>query len=381
MIENFEFHNPTRIIFGKGTLPQIGPAIKARGCQRVLLLAGSGSIQKNGVYEAVCQGLKEAGVQWVELWGVRPNPVLSKVREAIELARNNQVEAILAVGGGSVLDSAKVVAAGFYLEDVWEVFERRAAIERALPLFTVLTLSATGSEMNCAAVLTNETGRKKWAVVHPGLFPVASVIDPSVQMSLPWTQTVNGGMDALAHIMEYYFLGRTEEVTIALDEALMRTVIRVVDLLQKDPTDYDSRANLAWSATLALNGISGVALKGGDWATHQIEHGLSACYPEVAHGMGLGILFPAWIQYLQSCNRPQFQRWAREVWNGDSVEAGIANMKATLTRWGAPTSLRQLGITKPELKTIAANACMVGLLGQLKPLALADVESILELAW
>jgi alcohol dehydrogenase YqhD (iron-dependent ADH family) len=380
-MENFEFFSPTRVIFGKGTISRIGDEVSRHGCRRVLMIAGGGSIKGNGVYDRTVQSLKSAGIEIVEFWGVRPNPVLSTVYAAIQMARETQVEAILAVGGGSVVDSAKAVAGGFYLKDIWEAFENKVIIETALPLFVILTLSATGSEMNAFAVVTKEEGNKKWAVGSPVLFPVISIIDPSVQIGLPWPQTVNGGVDALSHIMEFYFLGRVEETTIALDESLMKTIIRTLDRLQADPGDYDNRANLAWAATLALNGVSGAALQEGDWATHMIEHGLSALHPEVAHATGLGILFPAWIQHVEYCNPLQFRRWAERVWETASVEEGLIRMKNTLKRWKAPTALSEVGVKRDEIKSIADNVMLRAPLGKLKSLSRQDVEAILELAW
>ena len=192
-MDNFTFYNPTRIIFGKDTVRQIGGVIKEAGCRRILLVAGGGSIKKNGVYDTVVRSLYAAGIEWVEAWGVQPNPVLSKAREIIELARKEQVEAVLAVGGGSVIDTAKSVAAGVILPDIWAAFERQVEVTRALPIFVVLTMSGTGSEMDPLAVLTHEGEVKKWVLRSPALFPKTSIIDPTVQFSLPWHQTVNRG--------------------------------------------------------------------------------------------------------------------------------------------------------------------------------------------
>jgi alcohol dehydrogenase len=378
---SFEFYNPTKIIFGNDTIPQIGTSLKSYQIGKVLLLAGSGSIRKNGVYATISESLQAAGIQWVEHWGVQPNPVLSTVNEAIRKAKEAQVDAILAVGGGSVIDSAKAVAAGCCMEDVWDAFARKAFIQKALPLFVVLTLSATGSEMNPFTVITKEDEQKKWATASPVLYPTVSIIDPSVQMSLPWNQTVNGGLDAMAHILEFYVLGTDEEATLALDEALMRTVLQAVDQLQENPGNYAARSNLAWSATLALNGISGTQLRGGDWSTHMIEHGLSALHPEVAHGTGLGILFPAWIRYMEPHNPAQFQRWARQVWGADSLNEALEKLKSRWIQWGTPTSLRELGVREEELSAIADNVWLAAPLGQLKPLTRQDIEEILKLAF
>ncbi len=378
---NFEFYNPTRILFGRNTLEQIAPCIQSRRIGKVLLLAGGGSIRDNGVYHAVSSSLRAAGIQWVEHWGVQPNPILSTVQEAVQRAREFQAEAILAVGGGSVIDSAKAVAAGCCMDNVWDAFARKSFIEKALPLFVVLTLSATGSEMNPFTVITKEDERKKWATASPALYPTVAIIDPAVQMTLPWIQTVNGGLDAIAHILEFYVMGTDEETTIALDEALMRSVIQAVDQLQEDPSRYPARANLAWAATLALNGISGTQLRGGDWSTHMIEHGLSAVHPEVAHGTGLGILFPAWLRYMEPHNPAQFRRLARQVWAADSLNEGLERMKSKWKQWGTPTALRELGVRAEEIPQIADNVWMAAPLGQLKSLSRKDVEEILKLAY
>jgi alcohol dehydrogenase len=379
VMENFSFQNPVKIIFGKNTISRIGPKIKAAGFNKILLLCGGGSIKKNGVYDQVSKSLNSQGIETVEVWGVRPNPILSKVREAIQVAREKNVQAILAVGGGSVIDSAKSIAAGFYLDDVWAAFEDKLDIVRALPLFTVLTVSGAASEMNQWAVLTNEVEKKKWSIGAEVLFPVLTIIDPSVQMSLPWLQTVAGAMDAIAHLLENYFMGADQETTLAIDEALMRTIIRMTDALQKNPKDYDSRANLVWAAGLAHAGLSSVAMKGGDWSAHGIEHGVSALHPEVAHGAGLGVIFPAWILYQQKVNPPIFKRWAKNVMAAATVAQAVNKFRALLKKWQAPVWLPDLGIKKTEIKAIAQNANGRGTLGNLKKLSLKDIQDILKL--
>lgn len=379
-MEKFTFHNPTQVIFGKGTVSEIGEAIRQRGYKKVLLLAGGGSIQKNGVYTAVAESTRKAGVECIEVWGIRVNPVLSKVREAIGIAKREKVEAILAVGGGSVVDSGKAVAAGCCVEDVWATFEAKSAVNEALPLFTVLTLSATGTEMNEFAVITNEDEKKKWAIGGPGLFPAVSIVDPTVQFSLPWVQTAYGAIDALSHIMEFHFIGKTEETTIALNESVMRTIIKVTDRLQEEPNDYDARASLAWATTLALNGLSGVGLQGGDWSTHMLEHAVSAEHPEVVHAGGLAVLFPAWILHLQASNPVGFRRWAKEVWDGVSVEDAVTKMRQKYEQWGVPTTLSGLGIEEGEFATIVDNVSREGTMGALKELTREDLLAILKRA-
>ncbi len=385
-MENFTFHNPTKIIFGKKTIKQIGREISKNNHKKVLFIAGGGSIKTNGVYQAVAESLEKHGLQWTEVWGVVPNPVLSKVNQARALALKWGADAVLAVGGGSVIDTAKAAAAGVYLSDVWDAFSGKAFVEKALPVYTVLTLSATGSEMNGNAVITKEDDQKKWPVGSPALYPKVSIIDPRVQYTLPWNQTVNGAVDALSHIMEYYFVGRTQETTLALDEALCRTVIQATDKLQKDAEDYDARADLAWSATLALNGLSGVGLAGGDWSAHFIEHGISALFPKVAHGAGLAVIFPAWILFMHKENPNTFQRWAKNVWRKDSVQDAVKAMREKYQAWGAPVTLTELGASDRDVNRITdkvmefAEQWHEARLARLKNLGHEGVRAILGLA-
>lgn len=374
----FTFYNPTKVIFGKGKISELGKEMAF--VKKALLVAGSGSIKKNGVYEQVAKSLEANGVEWVEVWGVKPNPTLAKVREMIEVAKKEKVDAILAVGGGSVIDASKTVAAGVFLEDVWNAFEGKAIVKKALPLFVVLTLSATGSEMNRGAVITNEEEKKKWSFVGEALFPRVSIIDSSVQATLPKNQTAYGAIDGLSHVMENYFVGKKEETTLAVDEALMKTMISECDKLMANQNDEDARANLAWALTLALNGISGVGLKGGDWASHGIEHAISAFHTRIAHGEGLAIVFPAWITYVHKNNPETFKRWAENVWNAGTVEEAVKKMKAKYAWWGVATSLRRVGISEAEIPALAENAFQSGRVGQVKQLGKKDIEEILKLA-
>ncbi|MFW6276260.1 MAG: iron-containing alcohol dehydrogenase [Bacteroidota bacterium] len=380
-MENFIYYNPVKILFGKDTINELGFEIKKAAYERVLLLAGGGSIKTNGVYEQVCESLKSEEIDWVEKWGVRPNPILSHAREAIDIAKNENIEAVIAVGGGSVIDEAKAVAAGFYLKDVWQAYEGKRRVKEALPIFTVLTLSATGSEMNSFSVLTNEEENKKWSMGGKPLFPKVSIIDPSVQMSLPERQTINGGIDALSHIMEYYFQGSSKEYTSELAEAMMRSVINSVDELKKDPANYQSRANLCWGASLALNGLTGAGMQKGEWAVHGIEHGISALFPNVAHAEGLAVLFPAWISYVKDFNKPQFEKWAKNVWNADTIDVAIEKMISKFMEWDAPVKLGDLGIASHDIPAIADNSLMKsGELGNLNKLKRDDIINILRLA-
>jgi len=249
---NFTFYTPTRVLFGVGRIKEIRSEIKKSNVKKVLLVAGGGSIKKNGVYDTVIASLQEQGIDWVELWGVVPNPVLSKVMEGISLAKESGVDGVLAVGGGSVIDTAKAIASGIYLDDVWASFLGKEKIKQALPLFVVLTISATGSECNGNFVITNEETKQKLGNHSPLVYPKVSIIDPSVQRTLPWNQTANGACDALSHIMESYFSGGGNETTLYVDEALTKAIIDATDKLMLNEDDLEARANLAWAATLAL---------------------------------------------------------------------------------------------------------------------------------
>ena len=375
---SYNFYNPTKLVFGDDTIKQIGSLIKANGYKKVLLIAGGGSIKKNGVYDEVIKSFQENEINWVENWGVKPNPNLDKVYECINLAKKEDVEAVVAVGGGSVIDTTKIVAAGVYCEDVWNVFERTERITKALPIFTVLTLSATASEMNCSAVITNEQEQKKWGTGHPLLFPKVSIIDPSAQNSLPWNQTVNGALDAMAHILEFYFMGTYEETVIAVNEALLNSIIKAVGKLKLKEDDTISRANLAWAATMALNGTSGAGLKGGDWSCHDMEHSISSLYPAVAHGAGLGVLFPAWMEYVVKSNPVQFERFSKNIWQCDELEDATEKFRKTIKTWQGVTKLRDLGVKEEDIELLAKMTTARGNIGRLQELNQKDVENILR---
>ncbi len=387
-MKNFVFYNPTKILFGKGFLKKTGLEILNFGSKKVLLLYGRGSIFKNGAYNTVVDSLKANKIDFVEIGGVKPNPTLSKVNEVIEFAKKNQVDSILAVGGGSVIDSAKAVAAGYYYDgDVWDFFERKSVVKKALPIFVVLTISATGSEMNSGGVITNEKEQKKWAFGSPLLFPKFSVIDPTVQFSLPWSQTANGIIDAMAHIFELYFNGVDKtDIQDEIAEGILRTLIKHSEILRSDPTNYESRSQVAWSATLALNGLNSSGRGRGDWASHMIEHSLSAFY-DISHGEGLGIIMPAWMEYLYKNDIRKFSRFAEKVFyvnfpnKAKQAFEGISKLRNFISSLNKPTRLREIGIKKEDISKIAKNASLSLPFGSLKTLTYDDIVSILELAF
>ena len=387
-MNNFKFQNPTKVIFGKDTISQLGKEISSCGIEKVLLLYGKGSIFKNGSYDAVVKSLKDNNISYMELSGVKANPVLSKVKEAISIIKENNLEAIVALGGGSVIDSAKAICAGVKYEgDVWDMFEGKAQVTSALPFFTILTLSATGSEMNSGAVVTNEEEHKKWSFGSPYTYPKVSIIDPTLQFSLPKNQTVNGAIDAMSHVFELYFDGsKNTDVMDEFSEGILRTIIKHVQILINDPTNYESRAQLCWCATLALNGYNGTGRNYGDWASHQIEHSVSAYY-DIAHGAGLAIVFPAWMKYVYKEDIPKFARMGEKLFNiteGSEEERAIKaidSLKDFYRSLGSPVTLKELDIKYEDLGKLADNAAMQAPMGGLKKLDREDILNIYKLAY
>lgn len=387
-MKNFVYENPTKIIFGRETIDKIGCEISSRGIKKILMVYGRNAIKKNGVYDTVLKSLRNANISVIELPGVKSNPVLSKVEEGIELARAQQIEGVLAVGGGSTFDSSKAIAAGtLYDGSVWDFFGRRKEAKAALPIFGVLTISATGSEMNGLGVVTNEQENKKWSLFSPLIYPTVSIIDPSVQTTLPREQTVNGAVDIISHVMELYFDGsRNIDVMDEYSEGIIRTVIKHVQVLLSDPNNYESRAQIAWCATLALNGSNVPGRRGGDFASHAIEHALSV-WTDIAHGAGLAIVFPAWMRYVYKENIQQFVRFGEKIFNiyegsdEERVLQTIDQLKEFYHKIGAPVSMREAGYLEKDLPAIADNVAQLGTIGNLKRLQREDVLEILKLAW
>jgi alcohol dehydrogenase YqhD (iron-dependent ADH family) len=380
-MEAFFFHNPTKVIFGANQIANIGSQMKRDKIDKCILVAGGGSIKQNGVYEQVVHSLEENGVKWVESWGIQPNPTLEKLEEIINLARKEEVQAVLAVGGGSVLDTGKATAAGFYMDDIWNAYIGEDKITKALPIYTVLTLSATGSEMNGNAVITNMQTKEKICVSSGHLYPRLSIIDPAVQNSLPFKHTASGAMDAMAHIFEYYFANDTALSTLAINEALTKTIVESTDRLQANPADINARSNLAWSSTLALNGMTGAGLGYGDWGCHAIEHAISALRPHVSHGEGLGVIFPAWIEYLSEKDPMRFSRWAKEIWGESSATFGVKQMRLKLSAWGMPLSLRDLGLHQEDLPILLDMITKSGSIGNIFKLGRDEIHILLMLCF
>ena len=297
-MNNFTFYAPTMFAFGQGEASRVGALVRQFGGSKVLLVAGGGSVKKNGAYDAVAASLKEAGLPWCELWGVQANPRSGKVYEGIDLARTEGVDFLLAIGGGSVIDTAKAIGMGVpYDGDFWDFFTGKAKIEHTLPIGTVLTISAAGSEGSDSCVITQEDGNLKWGCPKTDLIrPKFSVLDPIYTYSLPDYQLACGAVDMLAHLCERYFTNTPDvALTDRLCEAVMKTIVDAAPKALADHSDYASHADLMWAGMLAHNNSCGIG-RDQDWASHQIEHELSAFY-DCAHGAGLAVIMPAWMRY------------------------------------------------------------------------------------
>ena len=388
-MDNFNFYNPTRILFGRGLEAGVGAEV-ARYSQRILLHFGGGSIKVSGLYDRVIASLREAGIDWMELGGVQPNPRLGLVREGIRLCQDYQLGFVLAVGGGSVIDSAKGIAMGAVTGgDVWDYYIGKREAERALPVGTILTIPAAGSESSTASVLTNEDGWIKRGYNSEVIYPKFSILNPELAFTLPPFQVACGAADILAHLMERYFTNsRNVAFTDRLLEATMRTVIAEAPKVLARPTDYDAWAELMWAGSVAHNNLLNTG-RVGDWGSHDIEHELSGIY-DVAHGAGLAVVFPAWMKHVLEHDVDRFVQWAVRVWNVELdvfdrlavAREGIARLEAFFHRLGLGTSLAGLGIGVDRIDEMAGKCTNGGsrTVGNFVPLDTARVAAILRLA-
>jgi len=385
-MKNFVFHNPTKILFGKDTIPSIGSETVVFG-KKALMVYGQGSIRKNGIYDQVTKSLQDAGVTIVEHSGVRSNPVLSHVHHGIALAKEHRVDAIVAVGGGSVIDSAKAMAAGALVEhDVWKFFIGKKSIKDSLPLTSVLTLAASGSEMNSGMVITNETTKQKFGFANRHLYPKVSILDPTATFSVSPEYTAYGAVDAIAHVLEYYFTNQ-EPYTPVQDHFMEGLVISCMDSCNRvlqNLEDYDARADLMWAATLALNGLTGAGLGKVGFPMHMIEHSLSALY-NVAHGAGLSVVIPGWMAYQAPQAPDKLARFGERVFGITSgsvkkkAAAGIDALLAWFKMVNTPVSLTALHISADDIPRIAENAVALAKIWGMKDYTAEKIEKILKL--
>lgn len=381
-MRDFTFYNPTKIEFGKDKEKQIGAYIAEYGIKKVLLTYGSERIKKDGLFDKVVASLQAQNIEYVELGGIQSNPVLSKVQEGIELAKKEAVDGLLAVGGGSVLDSTKAIAAGaLYDGDVWDFFTFKAPIEKALPVFDIMTLAATGSEMNSFAVVTNEETKQKYFIASPFVAPKVSVINPELQSSVSKDYLVYSAVDIIAHSIEGYFTATYHpDLTASYVEANINTVIKTTEKLLANPQDYDARGEFAWAATNALNGITYPGIEGAVSPNHLIEHAISALH-NVPHGAGLSVVMPAWMKWFYKENEAQFERFAKNIFGLNSAEDGIKALEDWFNKIGSPTRFSQFDIKESDLDAIAQNAYTTsGFFGLSEKYTKEKVLEILKLA-
>lgn len=353
-MNNFQFYNPVKIEFGKGTVAKLGKHIPAGS--KVMVTYGGGSIKSNGVYDAVLAALSNFDV--VEFGGIEPNPSYETLMQAVVLAKAEKVDFLLAVGGGSVVDGTKFIAAAIPFEgDPWDILVKRGAVNSAVAMGAVLTLPATGSEMNSGAVVSKRETREKFAFGSPYTFPKFSILDPEYTFSLPKNQIANGTVDAFIHVMEQYMTyPNTGLVQDRWAEGILLSLIELGPKALANPTDYDVRANLMWAATMALNGIIGVGMPA-DWATHMIGHELTALHG-LAHGVTLAIAYPAMLEVMFEEKKEKLAQYAERVWGitegsaDEKARAAIVKTEAFFNSLGVPTHLKEYGIGDESFQTI-----------------------------
>lgn len=384
---NFNFQNTTEIVFGKGVEEEVGKKVSEYG-KKVLLHYGGASLKKFGLYDRIVKNLTDEGIEIFELGGVLPNPRLSLVREGIKICKNNNIDFILAVGGGSAIDSAKAIGVGVkYDGDVWDFFEKRETVSDTLPLGVVLTIPAAGSETSKSCVLTNEDGWYKKSFSDSIIRPKFTIMNPEVTYTLPAKQTAAGAVDMMSHVLERYFTNEKHvELTDRLSEGVLKTIISNTPKVLDFPENYNARAEIMISSTIAHNGLLDIGRES-DWASHKIEHEISALY-DIAHGAGLAIILPAWMKYVYRTNIDRFVQFANRVWNIDVnfddpeavVLEGIKRTEEFFTSIDMPTRLSQADIDGDKFEEMASRATQNGTLGNFVKLTKEDIINIYKLA-
>lgn len=387
-MNDFCYCSPTRYVFGRGVENTIGKEAREHGFRKVLIVFGGGSARRSGLLDRVEKSLAEAGVEYLELGGIRPNPVDGPVYEGIRMVREAGADALIAVGGGSVIDTAKAIAAGaVYDGDFWDFYSGKATIAKALPLGVVLTIPAAGSEGSGNSVITKESEKRKISIrTDFWLRPKFALMNPELTFTLPAAQTFAGVADMMAHIMERYFSNTADvQTTDRVAEGVLRAIIDVAPRLVDNPSDYQARANIMWAGTLAHNGICGIGRQE-DWASHGLEHELSALYG-VTHGAGLAVVFPAWMEYMSAKHPAKVAQYARRVFDVDEADdysaarEGVRRLRAFFGSLGLPLTLGELGIVNPDMDTLVSRfhenkGNPAGFYYQLRP---ADTRAIYEL--
>ena len=392
-MEQFKYYAPTKILFGKNTEAEVGELCKTQGASKVLVHFGGSSAKKSGLLDRVCGALQEAGLHYVTLGGVVPNPRLSKVYEGIEICRREKVDFILAVGGGSVIDTAKAIAYGLAEpeKDVWELYEHTRTARKCLPVASILTIAAAGSETSNSSVITRVDTHQKRAYNDDISRPKFALMDPELTKTLPDYQTESGCADIMMHTMERYFTnGGNMELTDALAEGLLRTVMKNAVILHTDPANYEARAEVMWAGSLSHNGLTGCGIASGDFMSHKLEHEMGGMF-DVTHGAGLAALWPSWARYVYKDCLPRFVRFARNVMgvttDGTDEEIALKGIDAMVDFYhsiGMPASFHELGIdpTDAQIDEMARRCLEASgsALGSAKKLSLDDMIAIYRAA-
>lgn len=385
---DFKYFAPTKVLFGKNTESKVADLIKEFGGTKVLIHYGGGSVVRSGLLKKVKDTLDSAGISYVELGGAVPNPHLGLVYEGIELCRKEGVDFLLAVGGGSAIDSAKAIGYGLANEgDVWDYYDYKRTVTGCMPLGVILTIAATGSEMSDSSVITKEEGLVKRGYSSDFGRPKFAILNPELTMTLPDYQTACGCTDIMMHTMERYFTnGGNMEITDALAEGLLRTVKKNAIILRDDPKNYDARAEVMWAGSLSHNGLTGCGNDGGDWMTHKLEHELGGLY-DVAHGAGLAAIWGSWARYVYKNCLHRFKRFALNVMDVENTGSdeeialrGIEAMEDFYRSIGMPTNLRELGVNATdEDLVLMAHKCAVGVGGEMGSAKVLNEEAMLEI--
>lgn len=359
-MKDFTYYNPTRIEFGAGKEKNIGKYISEYGVTKVLVVYGSERIKKNGLFDTVTKSLTENRISFESLGGVQSNPLLSKVHEGIKIAKAKGVEAILAVGGGSVLDSSKSIAAGaIYDGDVWDFFTYKAVPNKALKIFDIMTLAATGSEMNNYAVVTKDETKEKFSLAGAATFPTVSIINPELQATVTNDYLAYSAADIFAHSLDMYLSATyLPEYIAGYIENILKTVVNTTEILVKDSNNYNARAEFAWAATQALNFTSFCGVEKNRFDTHFIEHTLSAEY-NIAHGAGLSIIMPAWMKWQKQFLPERFERFAKNMFNVQGADAGIEALKQWYSKIGAPVTLKEGNIPENDIPMLVEKLLVI----------------------
>jgi len=359
-MKDFTYYNPTRIEFGMGKEKNIGKYIAEYGVSKVLIVYGSERIKKSGLFDTIVKSLTDNGINFEQLGGVQSNPLLSKVYEGIKLAKAKGLEAVLAVGGGSVLDSSKAIAAGAAYEgDVWDFFTYKAVPNKALKIFDIMTLAATGSEMNNYAVVTNDETKQKLSLAGAATFPTVSVINPELQTSVTKEYLVYSAADIFAHSLDMYLSATyLPEFIAGHVENILKTVMRTTEILLVDGNNLEARGEFAWAATQALNFTTFCGVENNRFDTHFIEHTLSAEY-NIAHGAGLSIIVPAWMKWQKNNLPERFEQFAKNIFNVEGADAGIEALKQWYSKIGTPVTLKEGNIPEEDIPVLVEKLSVV----------------------